>query len=400
MAKVIVHISGDYPDAVQPRKTRAVSSLVEAVHDTFDQHVYSINRTSPSGRELLSGLMRNPVKPGFKVRLTEADNGVTAVEYDGLPAGLFMQGTLSQLADRIADDLVRRGIRPDLLHGHKLTLEGLIAERVSLRFKCPFALSLQVNTDRKILKFRPDLTPAYRRIYHGAAVVFPFSVMGQRVCDAVLGPRDKPTCLLPCSSSQDRILAPKVTAPVLSSVFHLKDQKNKNVAALVTASKALQDRHRDYAFHLYGGGSLQDESRIDQLAAQAEATSFVRKGPIAHENVQDMLNGMCGFAMVSKRETFGMVFLEAILAGCPVVYPKDWAIDGFFDGASFALAAPSDDVPAIEAAMEKLITDQERLKGDLAEWQQTGQLARFQRSNVIAAYETAVRKVLSGEQST
>ncbi len=48
MAKVIVHVSGDYPDSCLPGKTRAVSSLVEAVHEAFDQHVYSINRASPS----------------------------------------------------------------------------------------------------------------------------------------------------------------------------------------------------------------------------------------------------------------------------------------------------------------------------------------------------------------
>lgn len=395
MAKVIVHVSGDYPDAYDSGKTKAVSSLVDAVHDTFDQNVYSINRTSPSATSTLSALAQNPVKPGFSVDFAQDQDGVIAVRYEGLPGGLFMQASLLKLADRIAEDLVAKGIKPDLIHGHKLTIEGLIAEKLGKYFKCPYALSLQVNTDRKILKFRPDLTKDFRRIYHGAALVFPFSVMGQRVCDNALGARAAPTIVLPCTSPEDRIIAPRVVEPVLASVFHLRDYRNKNAAALVKASAALQRRHPRYEFHLYGGGSAEQEQAVDDLIAENRATSFVRKGPIPHQNVQTMLNGMCGFAMVSKRETFGMVFLEALLAGCPVVFPKDWAIDGFFDDASFALGVPANDDPAIEAAMERMVMEQSDLKRELSEWQENGRLALFQRNSVVAAYKDAVACLLT-----
>ncbi|MBG6146996.1 glycosyltransferase involved in cell wall biosynthesis [Labrenzia sp. EL_142] len=390
MAKVIVHVSGDYPDSCLPGKTRAVSSLVEAVHEAFDQHVYSINRASPSAVSALSTLIGNPAKPAFGIGFEREKDGVTAIRYEGLPGGLYMQASLLRLADRIADDLVTKGIKPDLIHGHKLSIEGLIAEKLSEYFGCPYALSIQVNTDRKILKFRPDLLASYRRIYHGAELVFPFSVMGQRVCDNALGARTKPTILLPCTSPEDRIIAPRVVDPVLASVFHLKDYRNKNVAALIKASAEIQKRHPAYAFHLYGGGAAEQETAIDKLIADCQATSFVRKGPIPHENVQSMLNGACGFAMVSKRETFGMVFLEALLAGCPVVFPKDWAIDGFFDEASFALGVSANDGSGIEAAMERLVVEQVALKKELATWQESGKLSQFQRKNVIATYKDSV----------
>ncbi|WP_299471901.1 glycosyltransferase [uncultured Roseibium sp.] len=398
MRKVIVHISGDYPDSIVPGKTKAVSSLVDAVRDTFDQHIYSINRGKPSSASLVAGLLRNPLKPGFDLQFSQDEDGVTAIRYEGLPAGLYMKGSLSHLADRIADDMIRRDIKPDIIHAHKLTLEGLIAEKLSRRLECPYALSIQVNTDRKIMKYRPDLLRHYRRIYHGASVVFPFSVTGQRVCDETLGPRQKPTVLLPCTSPEDRIIAPQIVEPVLASVFHLRDLQNKNAAALVKASSGLQKRHEGYAFHLYGGGTKEQEEKIDSLIAEHQATSFVRKGPIPHKDVQAMLNGVCGFAMVSKRETFGMVFLEALLGGCPVVFPRDWAIDGFFDDASFALGVSAKDFPAIEAAMERLVVDQSRLKTELSQWQQTGKLSHFQRESVVSTYKTSMMGAFAGTE--
>ena len=395
MSQVIVHISGDYPDSFQPRKTKAVSSLVDSVRDKYAQQTYSLNRVSDASSAAFGKILRNPLRPHFEMKLQSEQRNITSVRYDGFKAGLYMASTLSHIADRIAADMNSKGLKPNVIHAHKLTLEGLIAEELSRRFDCPYVLSIQVNTDRKILKFRPDLRAAYKRIYHGAAVVFPFSVMGQRVCDAFLGPRNGPTIVLPCTSSQDRIIAPRVVDPTLASVFHLKDYRNKNVTALVRASAALQKRHEDYSFRLYGGGSAKDEQAIDRLAAENRAMSFERKGPIAHEDVQSMLNGMCGFAMVSKRETFGMVFLEALLAGCPVVFPKDWAIDGFFDDASFAQGVPASNQAAIEAAMEKMVVDQQAQKRELASWQESGRLAMFQRQHVVETYKNAIAETLS-----
>ncbi len=394
MAKVILHVSGDFPDTLRPGKTKAVSSLVDATTDLFEHHVYSINRAAPRPASVLKQFSRNPLRPEFSTRIEDTNDNVTAVSYDGLPGGLYMAGTLSRLADRIAEHAVRKGIKPDLVHGHKLTLEGLVAEKLSSRLGCPYALSIQVNTDRKILKYRPDLLSSFQRIYHQAELVFPFSVMGQRICDRALGQREKNTFLLPCTSPEDRIIAPRMADPVLASVFHLKDYANKNVAALIKASGALQTRFPDYRFHLYGAGPQRDEAAIDELIAKYGATSFTRKGAIPHQDVQAMLNGMCGFAMISRRETFGMVFLEALLAGCPVVYPTDWAIDGFFDDASFAIGAPARDQQAITDAMQKLIVDQAALKEELARWQETGRLAQFQRKAVLRTYSNALTEAL------
>lgn len=382
----ILHISADYPDAINPRKTKAISYLVEADKGDNTHVVYSLNRKSPPLGSFAKNVLKNPARPKIAIHLERQNDQVTAVVYSGAPGGLYMARAMECLADQIGEDLDKRGIKPDLVHGHKLTLEGLIAERLSKRYGCPYAVSIQVNTDEKILRYRPDLRARYRRIFHQASLVFPFSVMGLRVFECAFGHRANKTVILPCSSPQDRIIAPQLTDPVIASVFHLKDYKNKNLKALLTAAKILENKYPDFSFELYGGGTRAEEDRISELIAKSGTNTFRKMGAIGHDQVQEMLNGKAGFAMIPKRETFGMVFIEALLAGCPVVYPENWAIDGLFENASFAVSAPSNDQEAITTAIERLIKDQSAMKAELAQWQTDGRLNRFQRTAINACY--------------
>ena len=40
----ILHISADFPDPLQPNKTKAVSMLLDLTGERFRHHVYSLNR--------------------------------------------------------------------------------------------------------------------------------------------------------------------------------------------------------------------------------------------------------------------------------------------------------------------------------------------------------------------
>ncbi len=392
----IIHLSADYPDTIRSGKTRAISYLVDATKEDFNHLVYSLNRISPLPGVFAKSFLKKPIHPKIDVKFQRESDELTSVLYSGLPGSLYLTDTMEQLAEEIGNDLEKRGLKPDLIHGHKLTVEGLLAEVLSKRFGCKYALSIQVNTDKKILDLRPDMRSRYSRIFHSAEFVFPFSVMGLRVFENAFGMRTRKTVLLPCSSPEDRILKPQITEPVIASVFHLKDYKNKNLKTLIKATCTLEKRHPNLTFELFGGGDQRYEVLVDELISRADTNSFKRKGSIAHNLVQETLNKKAGFAMIPKRETFGMVFIEALLAGCPVVYPQNWAIDGFFEGASFAIAAHSCDQTAVTDAIERLVTDQEAMKSELAQWQLEGKLDLFQRVAVNACYKNTILTLCDG----
>ena len=54
---LILHLSGDFPDPIEPFKTKAMRSLVDLTATRFEHHVISINRVSPSALETAGELL-------------------------------------------------------------------------------------------------------------------------------------------------------------------------------------------------------------------------------------------------------------------------------------------------------------------------------------------------------
>ena len=89
-----------------------------------------------------------------------------------------------------------------------------------------------------------------------------------------------------------------------------------------------------------------------------------------------------------------MVFAESLLAGCPIIYPKNAAVDGYFDNKNFAQAVPSQNVDAIADAMKKSICDQKIMKEELMEWQRSGDAEQFQHHIITKNYSDGLRHAL------
>ena len=376
---LVIHISGDVPDAVQPRKTRAVAALVEGTADAFDHRIYSLNRV---GRTALPGAIEKVADDGRLASWT----------YAAPPGGLFLATAMRRVADAILDDIARRGLRPAAVQGHKLSIEGLAARRVADTLGVPYALSLQGNTDQKIVRARPDLRGRYARVYRGATRVFPFAPWIADWASARLGAPAHAPIVLPCVPVRDAVLAPVFAPPVVATAFHLDHHRLKNVATLAAATRLAVRGLPELELEIAGDGREEARAAVDALMTELPAR---RIGHVPADRIQPWMNGAAAFALPSLRESFGMVFVEALLSGCPIVYPEGRAVDGYFDGCGFALAVPPRDAGALAVAIETLVTDQRRRKAELATWQASGAAARFRRAAILETYRDGLRAVVA-----
>lgn len=383
----IVHITGDYPDAAQPRKTPAVLALVEGTGDAYDHRVYSLNRVPLAARGRLA-------RPGAVEAV--ADDGRVASWTYGAPArGLFLATAMARVADHILSDLARTGVRPHLVQAHKLSIEGLAALPVATALGVPYALTLQGNTDQKILSVRRDLWPRYRRVWKGATRIFPFAPWIYDWCAARLGQSQHEPIILPCILAHDELLPPVERPPLVVSAFHLEHHKLKNLSGLVEAAALAAGRVPGLTLEIGGDGPVAATAAVDAAIAGARADGFARRvGRLAPADIQNWMNCAAAFAMPSHHETFGMVFVEALLGGCPIVYPKDRAVEGYFDGCGFALGVPPRDTAAIADAIATLLTDQVRRKAELARWQASPAAAAFRRDAILSAYRGGLAAAL------
>ncbi len=377
----ILHISADYPDPLQPAKTRAVSNLL-ALADGHDHRVVSINRVD--------------WRAGIRA-LDFADAAGTAhraVAYGAPGKGLFLSRYLARLADWIAADCREAGFAPDLVHAHKLTVEGIVGEGLARAFRAPLAVSVQGNTDLKIVGARPDLRPRYARIWREAAVAFPFAPWARDGLDAQLGPRLGPVHALPCPGPADTLIPPApAPAPVIRTAFHFRDAANKNAAGLIRAVAKAAGAAPDIRLEIIGGGDPDAFAALARLA-EAEAPGRVRfLGAVENTAMQGLFNTAAAFALVSHRESYGMVFAEALLAGCPCLIPRGRAIDGYFPDGSVVVTADPGNVEEIAAGLVRLVREETAFKDRLDAMGRAGELDFLRRDAICATYQDALREI-------
>jgi hypothetical protein len=239
---------------------------------------------------------------------TFGDGGICRL-YGAPPKGLFLKRYLDRLADWLADDLVQRGLRPGLVHAHKLSVEGLVGAALAQRLGVPLAISVQGDSDLKIIGAR---------------------------------------------------------------------------------------RVPEIRLEIIGGG---DAAAFTRLAALAERVAPGRVrflGAVPNTDMQALLNASCAFALAPHRESFGMVFAEALLAGCPCLIPQRWGIDGYLDDGGVLLAVPSRDVTAIAGGLVRLAREEAGFKARLARLAETGGLDLFRRDAIAAVYRAGLAEAAPG----
>lgn len=132
------------------------------------------------------------------------------------------------------------------------------------------------------------------------------------------------------------------------------DERYKGYDTVVQALAQLRSRMGAVRYLIVGRG--EDRGRVERLAAQcgvAESVTFC--GFVSDDALPDHYRLADVFAMPSRGEGFGIVFLEAMACGIPVLGgDRDGTADALADGALGVLVDP-DEVEAVAAGLERLL---------------------------------------------
>lgn len=386
---IIWHVSGDFPDPVNFAKTSVIRSLVDLTREEFDHHVISINRQSPNLASGIVGGLGGHKRFDSSLSLIDFDYG-QAVAYQAPRMGIWHRTILGKLGDVLATQIKKAQRKPDLLIGHKLTIEGLIVARAAKLARVPYGITLQGNTDRKILKVRPDLFRAFRSTFHGARQITAFAPNAAQDLQAKLGAHPN-LSLIPCPTELDSPLVPSIRGNGFLTLFHLRNHRVKNLGRLAKAMTLIQDLGVKLA--VVGGGSEQDRKECLSIVRSSPGIEF--EGPLGREQVLRRMNAATAFVMPSLSETFGLVFVEALFAGLPIIYPADRAIDGYFDDLPFALRVDPKSPRAISEALQYAHANEVALKAELARWQNTQAMDFFARRSIKSLFSKAIQSAVN-----
>ena len=135
----------------------------------------------------------------------------------------------------------------------------------------------------------------------------------------------------------------KPEQPVILIVSRLAEvERYKGYDQILQALPQISQQIPDIHYIIVGKGN--DETRIKQLITQLGLQDYVTlAGFIPDEQLCDYYNLCDVFAMPSKREGFGIVYLEALACGKPVLGGnQDGAVDALCHGKLGALVNPDD----------------------------------------------------------
>ena len=370
---------------MQSRKTKAILNLVEGTPE-FRHVVYSLNRYTAFG--------------GMAALPFGADR--IALAYGALPKGIFWEGRLRALADWIIADLKGKGIVPHLVEGHKITVEGVIAQQVAKAFSCPYICDIQGNTDGLVLKNKPNYHKMFRGVIADAALILPYAPWTIKPFQDSVGLSPLKCTVLPVIPDIDSLsAAPVLASSRLITIFNLDFWKMKNMAGLLEAVDGLSSKYPHIHVDIFGQGEAKSiviaNRIIEKFGGSKRATVM---GPVQNEDLPTIMKQYDAFVMPTLRETYGLVYVESLFAGIPVLYSKGRTIDGYFKPTKIGYACVPESVKDIAQGIDYLLTNEAKLKESIAQMQERGDFDRIRRGNILDLYRAELTRVLIKKGAT
>lgn len=341
MAKIL-HLTVDYPSVNKPVNTLAVKNLIGSLKDQ-EHLVFALTRTA------------NP----FKVNAVYVGN-VVSIRYWGLPYGIGLFLSMFVLSLRILLHVKKLNFTPTLVHGHKFAFEGIASWLLARYLKIPFFVSVRGEADVKILRYKPHYKFFFQKLLNDCAHVFYVSAWFRPILnDYFILPEDKQS-LLPNFVSERNIVSSEVFVEnSFITVLDLNVYEKKGLDRLLKAMSRLVKSSCNIRLDVVGRGTSEVIHEVQTMIERLDLTRNVKLlGPLGNDELLARLPGYAALLLPSRNETFGMVYVEALLSCVPVLCSKNTGVDGFIDWVSAHVAVDPYSVASIEEGIRTIIVNQ------------------------------------------
>ena len=222
-----------------------------------------------------------------------------------------------------------------LVHAHTLFTDGSIAHALCRRHGLPYIVTLRYSDIEAIWRYEPHLHPLGRRILRDAAGIVCLSEGARaRVREMCIPPKereafDRKAHVIPNGIDPAWLTgAPRTSLPqtVRVGFAGLMNGRKRPLDALDAVHRA-DDLAQGRRFVLRACGSGALEERLSEQLREGDCCV----GRVQGMQAMKAFYAGCDVLLVpSTAETFGMVYLEAMSQGVPVLYTRGQGFDGQF----------------------------------------------------------------------
>jgi glycosyltransferase involved in cell wall biosynthesis len=255
----------------------------------------------------------------------------------------------------------------DIVHAHFLFSDGGVAFKINTKYSIPYIVAVR-NTDVNVFfKYMLHLRAFGRAIIKASnKVVFITpsysSLMAQKYLPTKYLKNFIDASIVPNGLSrvwlEDSIVKSVQKLATLKLLYVGDFSRNKNVIQLLNVIKKFS-LTTDVELTLAGGGGDDHEKILNLLKRKGfEFASYIGRVE-GMPAMKQLYSQHHIFIMISKLETFGLVYLEAMSQGLPVIHTAGQGIDGYFENSLFAIPVNPNSERDIFDAIESVLNNYE-----------------------------------------
>ncbi len=345
-----------YPTPTQPTRGTFFREQAQAL-STAGFQVGVIAPQRRSLRWLLKG------RRGLPSGLTfNDDRGVPTYRHEGWSTQPFWPTMHARLwlraGHRLFEHDVERHGRPELIHAHSAILGGVLAAEISERHGIPYVLTEHSTSFARGL-IRPWQKPLVERVFRTASARLAVSpALGALLAEQypkVAGEWEwVPNMVDPVFRPSDlRAESPDIHRPFRWLNVALLTEKKGHRDLLHAFAQAFAG-NREHELRIGGAGP--ERAGLQTLAGQLGIADQVRfLGELSREQVVSEMQQCDAFVLASHVETFGVVLIEAMACGKPVIATRCGGPECFVNETCGILVPPHD--PATLAGAMRACSD-------------------------------------------
>lgn len=191
----------------------------------------------------------------------------------------------------------------------------------------------------------------------------------------------------------NRCCKTEVTDAQIRLIYYGEYSKNKNIETIVSVTEILKSRGKDVSLTLIG----EYGDNVISIQQLIKNKPWIQSFPkMSAPEIAKLLRSSSVFIMPSFRETFGLVYIEALSQGVPIIYTKKQGVDGYFVDGSIGYSVDPKNAIAMSDKIELLLAeDQVALSKRCAE-----SVERFKWSAITDTYLSLYNNLILNENET
>nr|WP_321023360.1 glycosyltransferase [Clostridium neonatale] len=265
-------------------------------------------------------------------------------DYNYFPKNPMMFRSFNKRIDKLYKEIVKKEGKVDIIHAHSCFWGGIAAAYISKKYNIPLVI-----TEHSSLKYAKYAKDSYKQYifdaYKEADILVSVGTgLKKEISEYV---------------DRDIMVIPNM---VDLNLFYIDNNKNKKFTffscAFLEEGKGMGDLIKAFSMAFKGqdvilniGGDGSTKNSLEELAKEInidEQVNFL--GALSREQVSEEMRKCDAFALPSEHETFGVVYIEALACGKPVIGANNGGAEDIIEEYN-GIIANKNDVDSIKDAL-------------------------------------------------